>query len=82
MHVKPQVPEGRKKQQPILFCTECGANLEDFCFSGDSSNVKAAQENMNRCKHTGKFHGEMCAKLFIARTEPPDPALDDAPPNV
>jgi len=79
--MKPQIPEGRKKQQPTLFCTECGASLDDFCFSGDAGDLKAIQENLSRCKHTGKFQGESCAKLFIARTELPDPHLDDPLPE-
>lgn len=80
--MKPKIPEGRKKQQQMLFCTECGASLDDFCFSGTAKDIEAVKANQERCKRTGKFHGEMCSKFFIARTELPDPQEDDLPPDV
>jgi len=82
IHVKKPNPEGRKKQEPTLFCTECGAALDNYDLSGEAADLEAVKEHQARCKHSGKFQGEMCARLFIARTELPDPADDEPLPDV
>jgi hypothetical protein len=79
--VKPKIPESKKKEEPTLFCTECGASLDDFSLSGAADDLEAVKANQLRCKHLGKFQGEMCAKLFIARTDLPDPPDDRTDPE-
>jgi hypothetical protein len=66
----------------ILFCTECGASLENFCFSKDAESIKDIKANLARCKHSGKFDGEFCSKLFIASDFEPLPTdSNPAPPR-
>ena len=49
-----------------IFCTECGADLDDFSFTDKAKDMKLVLENFNRCKTIGKFKGEQCSKIFIA----------------
>jgi hypothetical protein len=62
-----------------IFCTECGAELDDFSFTEKAKDMKLVQENFNRCKTIGKFKGEQCSKLFIANinNEPTPESFDE-----
>jgi len=77
--MKLKIPPGREVQQKpdVLFCTECGATLDEFCFSSTAKDIKAIRENFARCKHSGKFQGEVCAKLYIANSRFPENLPDD-----
>jgi hypothetical protein len=55
--------------QKIIFCTECGAELQNYCFTKGSNDIEAIKKNLAQCKKTGKFSGEFCSKLFIAGDE-------------
>ena len=54
------------QEQKVIFCTECGVELQNFCFNGRSNNVKALKMNFMQCIKKGKFSGDFCSKLFIA----------------
>jgi hypothetical protein len=60
--------ENRKNllNQRVIFCTECGVELQNFCFKGKIDNVDAIKKNLAQCKKNGKFKGDFCSKLFIA----------------
>jgi len=49
-----------------VFCTECGATLENFCFSEGADDLEAIRKTLAQCKKQGRFSGEFCSKLFIA----------------
>jgi hypothetical protein len=61
-------PQTRKKllQQKEIFCTECGAMLENFCFSSSADDTDAIRKNLAQCRMDGKSAGEFCAQLFIS----------------
>ncbi|MCX7833261.1 MAG: hypothetical protein N2490_03535 [Ignavibacteria bacterium] len=48
-----------------LFCTECDHDLDTFWLSERSRDPDAVRKNHQRCVETGKFRGELCAKMFI-----------------
>lgn len=50
----------------ILFCTECGEDLNQFGIDSEIDIEKVRQRYKN-CKATGKFKGDKCAMLFIAQ---------------
>lgn len=56
-------------KQKVIFCTECGKELENYCFSMGSKDVDAIKKNLAQCKKSGRFVGEFCSKLFIAGDE-------------
>jgi hypothetical protein len=73
---KPQMTKRGSGEEPeVRFCTECGAVLDEFWSSETVKDLPAIRANMERCKHTGKFDGDFCSKLFIASSlgEPPTP---------
>lgn len=49
--------------EKVIFCTECGDELDNFSFS--NGNLNKIRKNLTRCKKTGKFNGEFCSKFFI-----------------
>lgn len=53
-------------KQKVIFCTECGAELQNFCFSGRANDPQLIRKTLAQCKKSGKFAGEFCSKLFIA----------------
>lgn len=61
------VPQNRAAllKEKKIFCTECGAFLENFCFSSSVDDVDAIKKSLAQCKKEGKFVGDFCAKLFI-----------------
>lgn len=61
--------ESQPPAPPLIFCTECGATLENFCFSGRADDLDAIRKTLAQCKKQGKFSGDFCAKLFIAHPD-------------
>jgi hypothetical protein len=54
---------------PEIFCTECGATLENFCFSDGANDIAAIRKTLAQCRKQGRFTGDFCSKLFIAHPE-------------
>ncbi len=64
----------RKKQKSlekldIKFCTECNEILNEFDISEAANDLNAVKENHDNCKRTGKFKGELCARIFISNPD-------------
>jgi len=57
-----------------VFCTECGATLENFCFSAGADDLAAIRKTLAQCRKQGRFSGDFCSKLFIAH---PDAAPEE-----
>jgi hypothetical protein len=53
-------------RQKSIFCTECGIELENFCFSRNAEDMDAIRKTLAQCRKSGKFAGGFCAKLFVA----------------
>jgi hypothetical protein len=65
-----------------VYCTECGATLEKFCFSSAADDLEAVRRTLAQCRKQGKFSGDFCSKLFIAHPEAaarPDEQSDGDP---
>jgi hypothetical protein len=72
--MKKQREQNPQNSEPaIIYCTECGAELENFCFSGSASDLSAIKKTLAQCKKEGRLVGDFCSKLFIAETQ----GLDD-----
>lgn len=78
--------ESRKKNLPekleqikldVKFCTECENDLDNFFLSKKSTDIAAVKANHENCKQIGKFNGEMCSKIFIAKIEEEMKAMED-----
>jgi len=50
----------------IVFCLECGEELDMFGLSDSKIDVEKVKERFKHCKEIGKFKGDKCAMLFIA----------------
>jgi hypothetical protein len=83
-------PSSRKKEEkrgtadagPAIYCTECGATLENFCFSSTADDLAAIRKTLAQCRKQGRFSGDFCSKLFIAHPDAlagPDEGSDDDP---
>lgn len=59
------LPNGGFRQR-LSFCTECGPELQDFCFGELVNDLEAVRKIHAQCLRTEKFNGEFCSKLFIA----------------
>ncbi len=54
------------EDQKVVFCTECGDKLDEFCFHETASDVESVKKHMEGCKREGRYRGDMCARMFIA----------------
>jgi hypothetical protein len=50
----------------IVFCSECGEELE--LFGIEEIDIQKIKERHQRCRDIGKFNGDKCAMLFIAQS--------------
>lgn len=64
------------------YCTRCGEELENFCFSPDADNLDALRVAALRCQLNGKAEGKVCAKVFIAGRDEATLALHRPPRRV
>jgi hypothetical protein len=65
-----------------IYCTACGATLENFCFSSAADDLAAVRKTLAQCREQGKFSGDFCSKLFIAHPEAlsdPDEGSEEDP---
>lgn len=74
---RPKKKRGPPENQTV-FCTECGVQLQNFCFSARADDIEAIRKTLAQCKKTGRFTGEFCAKLFIAEPVDIRTLLDNA----
>jgi len=56
----------KKRQGKKFFCTECGSDLDNFCFAPNADEYVDILKHHFECQRTGKFKGSMCSKIFIA----------------
>jgi hypothetical protein len=50
----------------VVFCTECGDKLDNFCFTEGADDVDAVKKHMEGCKREGRYKGDVCSRVFIA----------------
>ena len=55
-------------KKDVVFCAECGEELELFGIEG-KVDIKKIRERHKHCRDIGKFKGDKCAMLFIAQSE-------------
>jgi hypothetical protein len=55
-------------KQNLIFCSECGEELELFGIDGKAVDVQKVKERHANCKKVGRFKGDKCAMLFIAES--------------
>ncbi len=70
----------RLANKNVVFCTECGISLINFCVSDGVNDVNAIKQTLAQCKLSGKFTGKFCAKLFIADDEMLDKMWEELQP--
>jgi hypothetical protein len=63
---KDKINKEKLLKQKVIFCTQCGVELENYCFNKSSDDIEAIKMNLAQCKKTGRFAGDFCSKLFIA----------------
>ena len=69
----------RKQQSPSRypaddprFCLNCN-DMDDLATSDEAGDVDALRQRFNNCKESGRFDGDLCARLFVA-----DDGIEDA----
>jgi hypothetical protein len=51
----------------IKFCTKCQAELDNLAFEPENLDLEKAKARFNKCVDTGRFDGDLCARVFIAQ---------------
>ncbi|MCX6137279.1 MAG: hypothetical protein NTV54_07280 [Ignavibacteriales bacterium] len=65
-------------KENVVFCSECGAQLDEFWQTPESKDPALTKARSEWCKKQGRFTGEMCSKHFISNPDAVLPPLDDA----
>lgn len=73
-NIKRKAVEEKLNQEKtdVIYCIECGEVLDDFSFNEVSKDINAVKKNFEDCKHTGKFKGDVCSKLYIVDETDPE----------
>ena len=58
-------PKKRQFENGLEFCTNCD-DIEDLAVQSEVKEVGMLYERFHNCEDTGKFVGDLCARLFIA----------------
>jgi len=78
MRKKKNITPGEEPTHPdIKFCIVCGEALDDFSISKDSEDINAVTKKFQNCKTSGRFCGDVCAKVFISSNYEPDTFLNE-----
>ncbi len=59
------------------YCTQCGSELENYFLDESAADLSATTEHHHTCRKTGKFKGDMCARVFISEPVDPETLGDD-----
>ena len=51
----------------VKFCMNCD-DIENMAAEGDAENVDELRARFQNCERTGNFDGDICSRLFIAKT--------------
>lgn len=60
--------------QDVQFCLNCN-DMDDLAVSDESRNVEQLRRRFNNCKETGRFDGDICARLYVAEDDIDEPSL-------
>lgn len=77
MEKKPKSNNEKGQISDVKFCTGCGEELRNFAMTGKASDAEKAKERFHNCQKSGKFKGEMCARLFITEFNEEDMPKDE-----
>lgn len=50
----------------IAFCLNCN-DMEDLAVREEAAYIELLQERFSICRETGKFDGDFCSRVFIAK---------------
>ena len=65
-----------KNEDKPIFCTECDTDLSAFWLSPVAEDPEKVKQMHENCRRSGKFHGEICSKLFIINDIESDDIFD------
>jgi len=73
-HTTNQKTEQRDADRDVRFCLNCN-DMDDLAVSEEAEDLDQLQKRFQNCNDTGKFDGDMCARLFVADDNIDDPDL-------
>ena len=51
----------------VQFCTKCQVELDNLALEPDNLDLEKVKARFNNCVKTGRFEGDLCARIFIAQ---------------
>ena len=64
----------RDAEREVRFCLNCN-DMDDLATSEEAQYLDQLQERFRNCNSTGRFDGDICARLFVADDGIDDPDL-------
>lgn len=58
----------------VRFCLNCN-DMDDLATSEEAGDLGQLRERFRNCKETGRFDGDLCARLFVADDGIADPSV-------
>jgi hypothetical protein len=62
---QPDTPRQVDDPQDVKFCLNCD-DMDDLAVNDEGKDVDALHRRFDNCVRTGRFDGDMCARLFVA----------------
>ena len=71
-HTPDEAAKRRDAERDVRFCLNCN-DMDDLATSEEAEDLESLQKRFRNCNETGRFDGDICARLFVA-----DDAIEDA----
>mgnify|MGYP000225397472 CR=1 FL=1 len=65
-------PKKRENPEAVRFCLNCN-DMDDLATSPEADDLDALHKRFEECMESGRFDGDLCARLFVAEDR-----IDDA----
>ena len=71
-HTKDTTKQTPDPERDVQFCLNCN-DMDDLATSEEVEDLDQLHERFDNCRNTGKFDGDLCARIYVA-----DDRIDDA----
>ncbi|MDT8325678.1 MAG: hypothetical protein RRA94_16305 [Bacteroidota bacterium] len=70
--IKDKSTKQRDPEREVRFCLNCN-DMDDLATSEEAKDLDQLHERFRNCNETGRFDGDICARIFVA-----EDGIDDA----
>ena len=73
-HNKNMTQQNSSPENDVRFCLNCN-DMDDLATSEEAKQIDQIHERFDNCRKTGRFDGDLCARLFVAEDDIDSPDI-------